>query len=201
MEKILIVNASPRDPKSNSKKLAKLFGNCCKDCLYREVIRTDIDKLATDAQNCQHLVLIFPLYADSIPATLVTFLKKLQEKPSQNKLQISAVVNCGFLEYSQNETAIEQLKLFCLQNGYMFCCSLKIGGGEAILNTIFRISVKIAMRRFASSVTTGKCAEYSVTMPLSQRAFIRQAKKYWLKYGAKYGTTLQEMSSPLIEDK
>ena len=54
MEKILIVNASPRAPKSNSKKLAELFGNCCKDCLYREVIRTDIDKLATDAQNCQH---------------------------------------------------------------------------------------------------------------------------------------------------
>lgn len=67
MEKILIVNASPRAPKSNSKKLAKLFGNCCKDCLYREVIRTDIDKLATDAQNCQHLVLIFPFMPTAFP--------------------------------------------------------------------------------------------------------------------------------------
>lgn len=106
MEKILIVNASPRAPKSNSKKLAELFGNCCKDCLYREVIRTDIDKLATDAQNCQHLVLIFPLYADSIPATLVTFLKKTARKTvtkqianfGSGKLRISGILakrNCN----------------------------------------------------------------------------------------------------------
>lgn len=82
---------------------------------------------------------VFPLYADSIPVTLLNFLKTMEVNPPQKRPVISVVINCGFMEPQQNDIAIKMLQLYCKKNNYPFGSVLKIGSGEAILNTPFRI--------------------------------------------------------------
>ena len=53
------------------------------------------------------MLLVFPLYADGIPATLLNFLKSLENNLPDKKPVISVIINCGFLEYTQNDLAVK----------------------------------------------------------------------------------------------
>ena len=76
MGKVMIINASPRAPKSNSKQYAQLFSEYCRlDTEYCEVKKSDHLTLCQMIQNYSDIVFVFPLYADSIPVTLLNFLK------------------------------------------------------------------------------------------------------------------------------
>ena len=68
---------------------------------------------------------------------------------------MSVLINCGFLEPQQNEMAVEMMRLFCRQNHYPFGSVLKIGSGEAILDSPFRFLAVRKIRRFADSIAKG----------------------------------------------
>ena len=143
MGKVMIINASPRAPKSNSKQYAQLFLEHCRlDTEYCEVKKSNHLALCQMIENCSDIVFVFPLYADSIPVTLLNFLKTLQETASSKKPTISVMINCGFIEPYQNDIAVKMLQLFARKNGYPFGSAFKIGSGEAILTTPFRIVLK-----------------------------------------------------------
>ncbi|MFQ7451882.1 MAG: hypothetical protein ACLRNQ_11055 [Flavonifractor plautii] len=92
-------------------------------------------ELAAAAADCTDLLLVFPLYADGLPAPLLRFLEFLEGAGPEHRPRISVLINCGFLEPHQNDVAVDMVRLFCLENGYPFGACLKIGGGEAILGT------------------------------------------------------------------
>lgn len=46
------------------------------------------------------------------------YLKALEKYPLKNMLAVSVLINCGFLEYNQNATAVPIMQLFCDQNNY-----------------------------------------------------------------------------------
>ena len=86
MGKVMIINASPRAPKSNSKQYAQLFSEYCRlDTEYCEVKKSDHLTLCQMIQNYSDIVFVFPLYADSIPVTLLNFLKTLEENAPSSK--------------------------------------------------------------------------------------------------------------------
>ena len=76
MGKILMVNGSPRAPKSNSKQYLQLFQSYWKHPEISVSITSknhgQIWDLASEASD---ILLVFPLYADGIPSTLLDFLK------------------------------------------------------------------------------------------------------------------------------
>lgn len=202
MAEIVIINASPRAPRSNSKIYAQIFtDNCSVDTLYSELNRNNAAKLAESAGNCSKLVFVFPLYADGIPVTLLNFLKYLTENPLRSKPVISVMVNCGFLEYFQNDVAIEQMKLFCENNGYRFGSALKIGSGEAIAKTPFKFMVVRKIKKFAKAVSENLSECFAVNMPLPKRIFLIAADSYWLDLGKRYGIGKEEMDTPETEGK
>ena len=142
MGKLMIVNGSPRAPKSNSKQYIALFRS-----FWQEPAAEYNVTLKEHAQVCEELdqysdlLLVFPLYADGIPVTLLNFLKSLEQSSLKNRPVISALINCGFLEPHQCDVAADMIRLFCAQNGYPAGSILKIGSGEAILNSPFKIFV------------------------------------------------------------
>ena len=69
------------------------------------------------------LVLVFPLYADSLPVPLLRLFKELEACPPCRRPAVSVVVNCGFLEPFQNDIAVEMVRLFCRRNGYPFAAA------------------------------------------------------------------------------
>ena len=200
MERILILNASPRAPKSNSRKYAEIFRTYCNiPTQYAALTHDNFDAVYSQITDFSHLLLVFPLYADGIPSTLMRFFDMLEKRIPRQKPTVSVLINCGFLEPSQNNIAVQMVRLFCTQNGYPFGAVLKIGSGEAILDSPFRFLAKRKIRRLASAICHGQTRVLQVTMPLSKAMFIKASTRYWKQYGARNGVTYTQMQTLQIE--
>lgn len=202
MGKIMLINGSPRAPRSNSKRYAALFANCCPlDCDDYNLTKNNHQTLIDAMASYTDVVLVFPLYADGIPVTLLNFLKALEDRPPDTKPVLSVLINCGFLEYEQNNIAVRMVQLFCAQNGYDFGSVLRIGSGEAILDTPFKWVVTRAMKRFAASIADWQYGSYQAKMPLPKPFFIHASSQYWEAYGRKNGLSKEDMQTMTIEGR
>lgn len=200
MDKVMILNGSPRAPRSNSKEYARWFAQVCpSETETYAITRNNHLELCQAAEHCDHLLLVFPLYADGIPVTLLNFLKTLEEHPPRHKPTVSVLINCGFLEPEQNEVAVSMVELFCKANGYPFGSVLSIGSGEAILNTPFRGLVGRKLKQLAASMARGKGRRLKVTMPLPKGLFLKASTSYWENYGKRNGVTRAQMETMDIE--
>lgn len=200
MGKILIVNGSPRAPRSNSRRYAELFAaHCSVPAEYAAVSKKNHAELCAKLETCSDVLFVFPLYADGVPVTLLAFLNSLAQNPPKNRPRVSVLVNCGFLEPEQNDTAVRIVRCFCAQEGYPFGSVLRIGSGEAVLDTPFRFFAARAVKRLAAAVSQGRCVNLKATMPLPKRLFLRASTSYWEAYGRKNGVTPEQMASMEIE--
>lgn len=200
MGKIMMINASPRAPKSNSKQYARIFSESSRlPTEYFELTKTNHAELAKKMESFSDVLLIFPLYADGIPATLLNFLKSLEENSPRRKPAISVLINCGFMEPEQNNVAIQMIQLYCRKFGYPNGSILKVGSGEAILTTPFRFLVKGKIKKLAAAITAAKHRELQTTMPIPKKVFIRASSIYWENYGKRNGITRKDMQTMQIE--
>ncbi len=201
MEGIMIINGSPRAPKSNSKKYAELFAKYCTvPSEYFAITNKNHLELCRKMENYTHILFVFPLYVDGLPVTLMNFLKTLEEQSPKTKLQVSVLVNCGFIEPEQNNVAVKILQCFCKKQGYPFGSVLRIGSGEAILNTPLKIFAIWKIKQLATSVAKGKNRNLKTTMPLPKKIFIRASTNYWENYGKRNGITPAQMATMGIEE-
>lgn len=200
MGKVMIINASPRASKSNSKQYAGIFSeNCRFQTEYFNLTKTNHTELAQAMEGFSGVLLIFPLYADGIPVTLLNFFKALEENPPQRKPVVSVLINCGFIDPEQNDVAVKMVRLYCRDHGYPIGSVLKVGSGEAILTTPFRFLVKGKIKKLTASIVHAEYRELQVTMPLPKRMFIKASSTYWEEYGKKNGVTREDMETMQIE--
>lgn len=198
--KIVLLNGSPRAPKSNSKRYAAIFREHCPVAAdYFEITRRNHAMLCSKMDEYTDVVLVFPLYADSLPVSLLDFLKSLEAARSERRPTVSVMINCGFLEYEQNMVAVDMVRLFCRRNGYPFGSVLMIGGGEAILDTPFRLLAGRRIAAFARAVAEGRAQIMHVTMPITKRMFLWASDIYWRMYGRRHGVSKRQMESMRIE--
>ena len=109
--KLLIVNGSPRAPRSNSRRYAELFQARWKgEARYAALTAKNHAELAAAAADCTDLLLVFPLYADGLPAPLLRFLEFLEGAGPEHRPRISVLINCGFLEPHQNDVAVDMVR-------------------------------------------------------------------------------------------
>lgn len=202
MDKVLILNASPRAPRSNSKEYAKLFSKFYHGKTeYLDIKRTNHAALIEKLSDFSDLLFVFPLYADSIPVTLLNFLKDLEQVTPARKPTISVLINCGFIEPQQNDIAVKMMRLFCRKNGYPFGSVLKVGSGEAILSTPFQVFLNAKVKKLARSIFLHRYQVFQVTMPIPKRMFLKASSIYWEEYGKRNGCSKEEMQTMLIEGK
>ena len=91
------------------------------------------------------------------------------------------------------------IKLFCKQNGYTLDSVLKIGSGEAILASPFRLLVTQKIKKLSKSIYSKHYLTLNFTMPIPKSLFLKASTKYWLGYGQKYGTSKEDMQTMKIE--
>ena len=196
MGKLLIVNGSPRAPRSNSRRYIEQFLPCWGETADQY---TALRGGPLSPEDCTDLLLVFPLYADGIPAVLMRTLKELAVWRGTARPRIHVLVNCGFLEPRQNDVACDMVRLFCAQHGFPFGSVLRVGSGEAILTTPFAGLVKRKLKKLAQAVEGGRPYSGSVTMPLPAWLYVRASAGYWLQYGAKNGLDKEQMATMQIE--
>ena len=196
MGKLLIVNGSPRAPRSNSRRYIEQFLPCWGETADQY---TALRGGPLSPEDCTDLLLVFPLYADGIPAVLMRTLKELAVWRGTARPRIHVLVNCGFLEPEQTRPAVEMVRFFCQRYGFPWGMALQIGSGEAILNTPFSFLVRRGLRRLAAGMRAGRSEVLSVRMPLNRRMFVWASGRYWTDYGAKNHITAGEMRTMEIE--
>lgn len=200
MGKTMIINGSPRAPKSNSKRYAEIFIKHHKqDTCYFNLKSSNHAEIISSMEECSDIVLAFPLYVDALPVGLLNFLKYMEENPPASKPVISVLINCGFLEHEQNNIALEMIKYYCRKNGFKTGSFLSLGGGEAILDTPFRFIAKHNIKKFSRSICSMNYGLFQATMPLPKKLFIMASTNYWVSYGKKFGITKQNMQTMDIE--
>lgn len=200
MAETIIINGSPRAPRSNSKRYAEILkSKLITSTEYVNISKNNHNEIIEKINYVKDVILVFPLYVDALPSTLLSFLKTLENANLTNKPAVSVLINCGFLEYKQNDIAINMVKIFCKQNGYPFGAVLSIGGGEAILDTPFKSLVNIKIGAFAKSINNKQYKNLHLTMPLTKKMYIKGSTGYWSRYGAKNGLTKEEMEIMTIE--
>ena len=183
----MILNGSPRAPKSNSLRYAELFMKYSRQAAdYYPITKTNHSRLLEKMAGYSDVLLVFPLYADALPVSLLNFLKSLEACPPPRKPVVSILINCGFLEHTQNEVAVRMLELFCRQNSYEMGSVLMLGSGEAILDTPFKYVAARAIRKLAWAVDEGSRLRLAATV-------------YWTRYGQRFGTSKKQMQTMEIE--
>lgn len=193
MGKFIVVNGSPRAPKSNSLKYISELKKYVKDDIFiYNIISSKIDVFFNEIKPDSEIIFVFPLYADGLPSLVIAFLNSLKNYEFQNQ-RVHLIINCGFLEWQQNLVAKDIFELFCDDLNLNFCCSLLIGSGEAIMGTYFKFLVKRQIKGFVSDIYNNKCNMRNVSMLLSKRSFVKASTKYWLAYGIKNGLNREDM--------
>ena len=200
MVKTIMINGSPRAPKSNSKQYAEIFRKYYTgETISFMINNRNHSEICDHIEGCSDIVFVFPLYADGIPSTLLNFLKTLETYQINQKPRVHILINCGFIEPEQNNVALDMMRLFCRQNRYEFSSTLAIGAGEAFLTTPLSFLVKGKIKKFAKLVASKKTEHLSVTLPLSKKSFVKASTKYWIAYGERFGCSKEQMASMKIE--
>lgn len=133
--KVLFLNGSPRQQESNSdiivnyliNKLQERFIETSKIYLAKAVKSNDqIIDMFDSINISDSLVLIAPVYADSLPFIAVRAMELIAKYRQLMKVNIPrfyAITNCGFPEAFHNDIALANVKLFAQQ------CNFKLAGG------------------------------------------------------------------------
>ncbi len=202
MGKLLIVNGSSRAPRSNSKKYAEIFTRIWpqKADSY-SVIMEKQETICSQIGQYEHILFVFPLYTDAIPAILIPFLKCLEKAPFSPNTKIHLIINCGFLEPEQNDVAVSMLDCFCEKHRLTVGMKLRIATGEAILSTPFSVLVKRKIKKFVKGILNDRRETLTAVMPLSKNMFLKASSKYWINYGKKFDTDEAKMRCLKIEDR
>lgn len=116
--KLVIINGSPRNKKSNSKLLMDEF---LKGFYKADSEVADIYFLANARQRDEAvqafrenetILIIFPLYTDSMPGIVKEYFEKIYTEPLTNKKSIGFIVQSGFPETKHSIFVERYLKRF-----------------------------------------------------------------------------------------
>ncbi len=95
-----------------------------------------LDDLVGAVGRADLFVLSFPLYVDSLPAPVIRCLEELAARrpgpPDGKAPRFVAIVNSGFPEASQCDTALAICRRFALEAGLPWAGGLALGGGAAL---------------------------------------------------------------------
>ena len=138
----LILTGSPKGRASSSFLLGSRLsealrnhGGMVRDEFVHPALRTEdgIGRLLDAVDSSDLLVLAFPLYVDSLPAPLTRLLELVAERraiaDNPGAPRLAVVVQCGFPEAHQCDTAVAICRLFAGRTGMRWAGALAMGMG------------------------------------------------------------------------
>ncbi len=182
IHKIGFINGSPKS-KNNccSKIMIDYFSDVLKDTYETkyEVDTFNCESLNTDEvfknlASCDIIVIVAPLYIDSLPSTLLNFLRmfELFHKEHQelfiHPTQLYGFLNCGFLGGKQNHVALKILINFATRMHYTWGGGLGVGSGAQFRSTHGKVppQAKIHAPIYAALYTFTTCIKEGI--PIDQ---------------------------------
>ena len=142
---VLVLIGSPRHAKGTACSIAAYLadrlrtrGVAAETAAILPAMR-NVSEGAILLQRCaaaHRLILISPLYVDSLPAPVMAWMelyharRRAQSMPARQAM--GAIVHCGFPEASQNETALGICEEFAAESGIDWMGGIPLGGVGAL---------------------------------------------------------------------
>lgn len=137
MSNLCFINGSPRKEKSGSSyligELVKLLDKNVKTKEYYISNLMKDKSLLEEVISYDKILFASPLYADCFPGTMLDFMAEFEnfiKEKNTKKIDMYCIVNCGFLEGTQNKTAIKIMKNYCNRLNFNWRFGIGVGGGE-----------------------------------------------------------------------
>jgi multimeric flavodoxin WrbA len=138
---LLLIGSAKKEP-SNSESLGTYLlekmqqkGFQTETLFVHRAVR-DADKFIEAVDRTDLIVLASPLYVDSLPYSVIKAMEQIAEhrklSKSDKKQYFAAIINSGFPEAHQNNTAIAICRRFAKEAGFEWAGGLGLGGGEAL---------------------------------------------------------------------
>lgn len=202
-KEVLLLSGSPKQVDSNSEAL----GSYLLDKLTDRGWNTSRIRLYQAARSQAHqaellaalekagvIVLSTPLYVDSMPSAVIRNLEYINANKeliaTKDSKGFLVIVNSGFPESSQNDTALDICRLFSQETGFAWLGGLPIGMGGIIdgksLHTLGGVVKKIKM----ALDLTAEALDQGREIPTEAAALLRKpAIPIWMyRMGGNFGT-------------
>lgn len=159
------------------------------------------EKLFLDAiVKGSNVIISFPLYADAVPAHLLDFMKKIEEKTKDVVAfgAIHIIVNNGFFEPEQNCIAIKIIENWCKKCGFKMGRAMGVGGSGMIqcmpMGKGLLKKVGECIKEFAKSIKEEEKGDILYTKPTFIRGlYIMSANSVFKAMGKKNGLSKKQM--------
>ncbi len=141
---VLLLIGSGKQPRSTSGALGGYLlerlgeqGYQTEAQLIHKSFRTEKgrNKLLAATDQVDIVVLAFPTYIDSLPASVTKALELVAKHRlgrGNRQQRLLAIANCGFPEAHHNNTALDICRLFAWDAVFSWSGGLSLGGGEAL---------------------------------------------------------------------
>ena len=196
MINVCFINGSPRKQNSGSSyfisELTKLFNNNVKT---KEYFISDLMKdktLLEEIISYDKIVFVCPLYIDCLHSSMLDFMYIFEDfiKEKANvKLDMYGLVNCGFLEGTQNELILNIMKNYCKRLNFNWRFGLGIGGGEFMtgskdlpLNSFMKKNIYngfLALKEDIENTSTDKLDNILVSAKMPKFLFKFVTNNHW----------------------
>ncbi len=213
--KITAINGSPNTKDSLSGRIIgqmeKLLGEKIE---ARQAIRMlNVETAADDASallDAGALLIVFPLYVDSMPMPLIEALTLLRDaaKRSVAKPRVYAIVNCGLYEAEQIALSLNMARHFAEEAGLPWGYGLGVGHGGMLSSFGDDWSkgpasgVHKALGDMAAAIRAGKSGPDVFTAPNFPRFLYCLAANWGFRMGAKRNGALNTVRArPYAPDK
>ena len=209
IHKIGFINGSPKS-KNNSftQMMIDYFSDVLKDT-YETKYEVDTFncepinsiEIFRSLSSCDVIVIVAPLYIDSLPSTLLKFLRMFELFHKEHlelftrPTQLYGFLNCGFLGGEQNHVALKVLINFATRMDYNWCGGLGLGSGAQFRSTHHKLppQCKIHAPIYAALHTFTTCIKESISINQPHKLlYISQDLSYFdfisktnIRWGAK----------------
>ncbi len=130
---ISLVNLSPRGKSGASGEVVRLLNEKLSSAEVYTLGCAGVDELnVRKILHSDAIVFAFPLYVDALPSNALEWLRALANSGGRARPFVYCAVNCGFYEGEQTELAMEIIKNFCDEAGFIYGGGIGIGSGGMI---------------------------------------------------------------------
>jgi hypothetical protein len=203
--RVAVLNGSPKTGPSASRRiiswLAGDLGQKAETIAIRAAKRPEaaLAEAAGALEGAGALVIVSPLYVDSLPSTVLGLLEALIPRAAALMApgaRVHAAVNCGFWEPEQNELALEQLRLFAAASNLAWGRGLAVGGGGALTAApaILLRGHRRAVRTLAGDVLSGSTGpDLAARLAMPRGLYCLAANVQWRWLAWREGLPLKDL--------
>jgi len=153
--------------------------------------------------SCDRLVFVFPLYFDSLPSHVISYLEQLnafiQEHPPEKKPSVYAVCNLGFYEGYQTKWALGRIQCWAEAVSLPWKAGLGIGAGPFIphLPPEARKRTDKGKEQFLQLLLSDATGDNIYTEPdIPKEMFVEIANAQWTPQLEANGLTVNDVMNP-----